>query len=479
VMLSTWAKFYTSTDNFAAMQARGFMLEPNLREGTKDFLGYPFSFYDAFNPAARDLYWQQMEPTLFRRGVDAWWMDASEPEMRDAPMYEDVRDAMGTTAQGAASRVMLAYPLLHNEGFYQHHRAAAPDQRVFILTRSGFAGLQRTAAACWSGDITSTWSALRQQIPAGLSLGLSGLPYWTTDSGGFSVPPRWAAHDAENRSTMTPEDAAEWAELNTRWLQYATFCPLMRIHGQFPLREIWEFGEENSPAFQTMVEFDLLRYRMLPYIYSVAGAITHEGGTLMRALVMDFPHDAPAREIGDQFMFGPSLLISPVTTYQARTQSVYLPTTPGGWYDFWTGETLAGGKRITAPAPFERIPVHVRAGAIVPFGPAIQYTTEKPADPLTVLVYAGTNGAFALYEDDGLSYGYERGEAARIAFRWDDQARTLTIGAREGSFTGMLETRTMNIVLVARARHPGATGSTRTERTVTYKGVALTVAFKQ
>lgn len=481
VMLSVWPKFHEDTRNFAAMRERRFLYEPNLAEGIRDWTGFRYTFYDAFNPAARELFWAQINRELFPQGVDAWWLDATEPEMRHAPMVDEIRRSMRPTALGSAARVMLAYPLLNAGAVHDGQRAAAPDQRVFILTRSGYAGMQRYAAASWSGDIASTWSALRKQIPAGLSFALSGIPYWTTDSGGFAVPPRWSRRD-ENGPTpdapvMSAEEADEWAELNTRWLQYATFCPLMRIHGQFPFRELWQFGGEDSPAYHAMLKCDRLRYRLLPYLYSLAGAVTHEGGTIMRALVMDFRADPAARDIGDQFMFGPALLVSPVTEYRARRRAVYLPASAGGWYDFWSGAAEAGGRTIDAAAPFDALPLHVRAGAIIPVGPERQYTTEKPADPITLWVYAGADGAFTLYEDDGLSNGYERGESARIPLRWDNASRTLTIGAREGSFPGMLRERTFEVVLVAADKAVGFSFTPQPDRPVRYSGEAVSVGF--
>ncbi len=279
----------------------------------------------------------------------------------------------------------------------------APDQRVFILTRSAFAGQQHYGAAVWSGDISSTWTALRAQIPAGLGLSVSGVPYWSMDIGGFSVPERFAtAHP-------TAEDVEEWRELNTRWFQFGTFVPLLRVHGEAPKREMWEFGGESSPAYKAELKFDRVRYRLLPYLYSLAGGVTHDGGTIMRPLVMDFRADAKARDVSDEYMFGPALLVSPVTTYKARSRAVYLPGT-AGWYDFWTRRAPRPAARpSTSSAPYDSIPVHVRAGAIVPTGPELQYTDEKPADPITLCVYAGADGAFTLYEDDGLTYGYEKG----------------------------------------------------------------------
>jgi alpha-D-xyloside xylohydrolase len=370
--------------------------------------------------------------------------------------------------------------LVNSGAIYDGQRAAAPDQRVFILTRSGYAGQQRYAAAVWSGDSSSTWTALRKQIPAGLGFCLSGVPYWTMDIGGFSIPNRYAPNlgsDSNGEPIFgkpTEADAEDWRELNTRWFEYGTFVPQLRVHGQFPYREMWQFGGESSPAYQAQLKFDRLRYRLLPYVYSLAGAVTQEGGTIMRPLVMDFREDAKAREIGDQYLFGPALLVSPVTEYRARSRSVYLPAA-AGWYDFWTGASLAGGQTIAAPAPYDAIPVHVRAGAIIPLGPELQYTDERPADPITLWVYRGADGAFTLYEDDGLTYGYEQGAFARIPLRWDDAAGTLTIGKREGSFPGMLPARTFHVVFAGRAKPVGFSFTPTADRTVRYTGEVVSV----
>jgi alpha-D-xyloside xylohydrolase len=442
LMISVWGKFDTGTKNFTAMHDAGYLYERNLKEDTRDWLDQPYTFYDAFNPGARKMLWSQMEQKLFRRGIDAWWMDATEPDLRPTPTLDGQRDYVNPTALGPGTKVLNAYPLVNSSAIYEGQRASAPDQRVFILTRSGFAGQQRYGAATWSGDISTTWTAMKKQITAGLGFSLSGLPYWTMDSGGFSVPTRFSLKEPK------PEDTAEWRELNTRWFEFATFVPLLRSHGQFPYREMWELGGESSPGYQAELKFDRLRYRLLPYIYSVAGAVTHESGTFMRALVMDFPEDTNARDIRDQYMFGPALLVNPVTTYQARSRSVYLPGT-GPWYDFSTGAVYPGGQTIEAAAPFDLIPVYVKAGSILPVGPELQYTGEKPADKVTLYVYAGADGDFTLYEDDGLTYGYERGAFARIPFHWNDTTHTLTIGSRTGSFPGMLKDRIFDLILVS------------------------------
>ena len=474
LMISVWPKFYPGTDNFEALREGGHVYESTLKAGFTDWVGpgHPYAFYDAFSDGGRRIFWSQVERALLAKGIDAWWMDATEPDLvQPMPHLDAQREYMHPTAMGTGARMLNAYSLVNSEGVYEGQREAAPDRRVFILTRSAFAGQQRYASATWSGDVTSTWTAFRQQIPAGLGMSLSGIPYWTHDIGGFSVPGRFAREDP------SPEDAEEWRELNTRWFQYGAFTPLTRVHGQYPYREMWHFGGESHPAYQTQLKFDRLRYRMLPYVYSLAGAVTHEAGTIMRPLVMDFPGDARARTIGDQFLFGPAILVSPVTTYKARSRLVYLPQ-GADWYDFWTGRHLPGGQAVEAPAPYESLPLHVRAGSIVPFGPELQRTDEKPADPITLFVYTGADGAFSLYEDDGVSYAYETGQLATIPMRWSEEERALTIGVRRGSFPGMLAKRTFEIVFVTRGEPVGFSYTPSAARTVAYDGKAVDVALE-
>jgi alpha-D-xyloside xylohydrolase len=477
LMLSVWPKFNSTTANFTELDAKGFIYRQNIIDGHLDFQQHPYAYYDAFNPDARKLYWSQIERSLWPLGVDAWWLDATEPEAIEGPyataaiQREAIRTHMGQTALGSASRVLNAYSLYNSQAVYEGLREVAPDQRVFILTRNGFAGQQRYAAASWSGDITSTWTAMKKQIPAGLSYSISGLPYWTVDSGGFSVPDQFLY-------SPTPEAQDEWAELNTRWFEYATFLPILRVHGQWPYREMWAFGGDTSPAFMAQRKFDELRYRLLPYIYSLAGEVTHRGGTILRPLVMDFAHDAKAQDIGDQFMFGPALLVNPVTTYQARSRSVYLPAA-ALWYDFWTGATALGGKTVEAAAPYDAIPVYVRAGSIVPVGPAMQYTTEKPADPIILYVYLGADGSFVLYEDDGATFDYEKGAFASIPVLWNDSNRTLVIGKRIGSFAGMLQKRTFQVVLVSPTKAVGYSATPTVDQTVEYEGDEVVVSLRR
>ena len=411
-------------------------------------------------------------------------MDATEPEVVEGPFpsvaaqVDANRTHMHPTALGSGARMLNAYALVNSQAVFEGQRAAAPGARVFILTRNGFAGMQRFAAASWSGDISATWTAMRKQIPAGLGYSISGMPYWTLDAGGFSVPARFASA-ARGSAALD-----EWRELQARWFEYATFLPLARIHGQAPKREPWELGGDGSPALEAEKKFDRLRYRLLPYVYTLAGEVTQRGGTILRPLVMDFPEDARARALADQFMCGPAFLVSPVTTYQARARAVYLPRAPGGWYDFWSGRHVGNGNSdgpttlAAAPAPFDAIPVHVRAGSIVPIGPELQYTSEKPADPITLFVYAGRDGAFSLYEDEGTNNDYATGAFTRIPMHWTDTTRTLTIGAREGRFAGMLARRTFHVVLVATGKAVPFSFTPPSGDTVSYSGEPLTMVLK-
>jgi alpha-D-xyloside xylohydrolase len=342
---------------------------------------------------------------------------------------------------------------------------------VFILTRSGFAGIQRYGTATWSGDTTSTWTGMTKQIAAGLGYCVSGTPYWTMDIGGYTMENKFSQNP-------TPANAEEWRELNARWFEFGAFCPFTRLHGELQYREPWAFGGDEHPAYKAIVKFDRLRYNLLPYIYSLAGAAAHDSGTMMRPFVMDFPQDTAAREIANEYMFGPAFLVAPVTAYQARSRSVYLPQSAGGWYDFWTGAPATGGQSLDAPAPYDAMPLFIRAGSIIPFGPELQYTGEKPEDPVTLRVYAGADGAFTHYEDDGKTYDCDHGVSARISFNWNDAARTLTIGDRQGSFPGMLTTRTFNVVLVDKNKPVGFSFTPTPDQTVNYQGKALTLTFK-
>jgi len=433
IMISVWPKFYESVPGYTAFDKKGWLYKRNIADRQKDWVGpgYTSTFYDAFNPEARKAFWELIGKKIYNKGVDAWWMDASEPDILSNVSPEKRKQQMIPVAIGPVAENLNAYPLQNARGIYEGQRSYDPDKRVFLLTRSGFAGSQRYAAAIWSGDIGARWQDMKAQIPAGINFSLSGIPYWTMDIGGFVV---------ENRFEH-PNDAdlAEWRELMTRWYQFGAFAPLFRVHGQFPYREPYNTAPEGHPAYQSMLYYDKLRYRLMPYIYSLAGMTYHDDYTIMRGLVMDFPNDRQAQSVGDQYMFGPALLINPVYTYGARERTVYLPAS--GWYDLYSGKYEKGGRTIKADAPYERMPIFVREGSIVPFGPELQYTAERAADTIVLQVYQGRNGHFTLYEDEGLNYNYEKGLFANIAFDYSDAERSLAIQKREGTFPGMLKER--------------------------------------
>ena len=453
-MISVWPKFYCNTDNYKELDARGWMYHQAPHDSILDWVGagHLGSFYDAYAAGARKMFWRQMNENLYSKykfGIDAWWMDASEPNVRDCtPMW--YRKALcGATALGTSTEYFNAYAIENADAIYNGQREVNPNQRVFLLTRSGFAGEQRYGTATWSGDIGTRWEDMRAQLTAGMNYSLAGLPFWGMDLGGFSVEDRYVrAQQLYDKTGEENEDLKEWRELQTRWNELGVFVPLYRTHGQWPLREVWNIAPENHPAYKAIVWYDRLRYRLMPYLYSMAGAVHFNDYTMMRALVMDFNGDSNVYDIKNQWMFGPSLMACPVTQYKARTRSVYLPKQTG-WYDFYTNKHYAGGETITADAPLERIPVYVPEGSIIPFGPEIEYTDEKPAELINLYVYAGRDGKFTLYEDEGTNYNYEQGKYATIDFAYDNAHRTLTIGNRKGSFNGMLNNRRFNIVLIS------------------------------
>jgi alpha-D-xyloside xylohydrolase len=468
LMISVWGKFNPNTDNAKEMISKGFLYPTNLKENTLDWMNFPHSEYDAFNPDARKLFWKRIDERLFRKGIDAWWMDATEPDMFPSPpTLERQKKHMNPTFMGTGSRVLNAYPLENSKGVYTGQRESAPNQRVFILTRSGYAGQQHYGAATWSGDISSTWTALAKQIPAGLGISIAGVPYWTTDTAGYTMQDKW------NGINPKAENEEEWRELNARWFQFSTFTPLLRVHGENRPREIWTLGEEKHPAYQTELKFDRLRYAMFPYLYSVAGAVTHHDGSFMKPLVMDFPGDKKARNCVDEFQFGPAFLVAPITAYQVRSREVHLPEA-AQWFDFWTGKPAVSGVH---PAPYDQIPLFVKAGSIVPFGPERQYIAEKKSDPTTLYVYQGANGSFTLYEDQGTTYDYEKGAFSEIPMTWNEAAKTLTLGARKGSFPGMLQQRTFQIVVISKSQPTGFSFEPKPVKTVKYSGSAVKVTL--
>ena len=475
-MISVWPKFYCNTDNYKELDKKGWMYHQAVKDDIHDWVGpgYVGSFYDAYDAGARKMFWRQMDENLYtglsknaqrssflatphsqrenvqRSMIDAWWMDASEPNVRDCtPMW--YRKALsGPTALGTTTEYFNAYSIVNADAIYNGQRSVNPNQRVFLLTRSGFAGEQRYSTATWSGDIGTRWEDMRAQMTAGLNYSMSGLPFWGMDQGGFCVENRYAAAQRLfDRQGVENEDLKEWRELQTRWSQFGTFIPLFRVHGQWPLREIWNIAPDNHPAYQSFVYYDKLRYRLMPYLYSMAGWVHTKDYTMMRGLVMDFNGDREIYDVKDQWMFGPALMACPVGYYKARSRKVYFPK-QSGWYDLYTGEHIDGGQTLVVDAPYDKIPVFVREGSIIPYGPEIQYTDEKPADLITLYVYAGSNGEFQLYEDEGTNYNYEKGKYATIDITYDDAAKTLSFGKRQGEFRGMLKERRFLIVYVTK-----------------------------
>jgi alpha-D-xyloside xylohydrolase len=470
-MISVWPKFYEGIPAYKQFNDKNWLYKRNIADRQRDWIGkgYVSTFYDAFNKDARAAFWKLLDDKLFSKGIDAWWMDASEPDILSNVSPEKRKEQMTPTALGPAAEYLNAYPLENARGIYEGQRTAHPGQRVFLLTRSAFAGSQRYAAAIWSGDIAARWSDLRSQIPAGINYSMSGLPYWTTDIGGFAVE-----HRFENARGA---DLEEWREQMTRWYQFGAFCPLFRVHGQYPYREIFNTAPDEHPAFRSMLYYDRLRYRLLPYIYSLAGLAWKKDYTLMRGLAMDFPDDSVAANIGDQYLFGPSLLVNPVTVFGARKRDVYLPS-GHGWYDLYSGRFTEGGQWIAADAPYERIPVYVREGSVVPFGPGLQYTDEKPADPITLVVYTGKNGSFDLYEDEGNNYNYEQGGCSMIPITYTQATGELVIGGRKGVFSGMLSQRTFRVIWVTPKKAVALDPDGPADNVVHYKGDKITIKIK-
>ena len=463
IMISVWPKFYVGTKHYEEFKSKGWLYMHNVKKQQRDWVGpgYVSTFYDPFSEGARELYWKQINKKLFSKGFDAWWLDSTEPDLESNVSDSERLLRVNPNAMGTSARYENAYSLMNSKGVYKGQRETSPNQRVFILTRSAYAGQQRYAAATWSGDVTTRWDDLELQISAGLNFCLSGIPYWTHDIGGFAVEPRF-----ENAQG---EDLEEWRELNTRWFQFGTFSPLFRVHGQFPYREMFNIAPDNHPAYQTMLAYDKLRYRLMPYIYSLAGMVTQNDYTIMRALVMDFNYDKNVFNIGDQFMFGPALLINPVTKFKARTREVYLPSGTG-WYELRSGKYFEGGQTIEADAPYSDIPIFVKEGSIILCGPEIQYSNEKPADPIRLFVYTGKDASFTLYEDEGINYNYEKRVFAQISLIYNEKDKSLTIHGRQGEFPGMLETRTFEIVWISRDKPSGLNFEKEPDTTIRYNG---------
>jgi len=464
IMISVWPKFYATTEHFKEFEDKGWMYMQAVKDSIKDWVGpgYVGSFYDAYSADARKLFWKQMKDHLYTLGIDAWWMDASEPNVRDCTDLPYRKALCGPTALGSSTEFFNAYALMNAEAIYNGQRDENNNKRVFLLTRSGFAGLQRYSTATWSGDIATRWEDMKAQIPAGINFSMSGIPYWTMDNGGFCV---------EKRYENAPEGSAdrdEWRELNARWHQFGVFVPLFRTHGQFPYRELWNIAPETHPAYKTMLYYTQLRYRLMPYIYSLAGKSYFDDYTIMRGLIMDFGTDKNVVNMGDQYMFGNALMICPVYEYKARTREVYFPANTG-WYNLQNGKFVAGGQKLTVAAPYDQMPVYVAAGSIIPMGKVIQNTTQAQND-LTIYVYAGKNGKFTLYEDENVNYNYENGKFSKIEFTYIDAKKSLSIAKCEGSFTGMEKQRKFRIVYINSNNQQGIDDKTEKAVEVTYTG---------
>jgi len=440
IMISVWPKFYPTTDNGKELRAGNYLYERPLAAGQLDWVGpgYPNTFYDPYTQEARAIYWRQMREDLLPLGFDAWWMDATEPDWHSNLSVEERKHQMTSPATGVpGAAIFNSYPLPHAEGVAEGLREAQPDTRPFILTRSGFGGIQRASAALWSGDVAARWDDLRDQISAGLNLSLAGVPNWTHDIGGFAVENRYSSED--------PAYLAEWRELYLRWFQFGAFSPLFRSHGEFPQRETPIIAAGDPAMLEGLTHYHRLRYRLMPYIYTLAAGTHFDEGTIIRPLVMDFEADRRVWGVDDQYMFGPAVLVAPVTAFGARERALYLPAGTD-WYDLASGTRHAGGQEIAVAAPRERMPLFARAGAIVPTGAVVQ-STAAAQEALTVHVFAGADGDFTLYEDQGTDMGYASGEFSRIPLHWDDARGVLEVGAREGSFPGMARERRIELVL--------------------------------
>jgi len=452
LMVSVWPFFRPGTDVYDQFDRNGWFVAKTLTGG---FHPVGQALYDATNPEARRQYWANINAALFQKGVDAWWLDTDEPETegREDNILVDHKLAIGSGARYANT-----YPLFHAGGVSDGQQAASQQKRVFILSRSAYAGSQRYGVTAWSGDVLSDWVTFQRQISAGLNYAISGMPYWTTDIGGF----------ISGGNLNDPQ----FRELFVRWFQFGTLSPIFRVHGTRnpDENELWSYGADNQ---KILVDYDTLRYRLLPYIYSEAWQVTSNHATLMRPLVMDWRTDVVAQNTGDEYLFGPAILVSPVYTQGATSRSVYLPAAT--WYDFWTGEKIAGGQRITADAPLAKLPLYVRAGSIVPMGPAMEWSTQKPADPIELRIYPGADGDFTLYEDENDNYDYTKGQHATIALHWNDAEHTLTIGARQGSYPGMAPQHTFRVVVVGKDHGTGIGETASANTTATYSGQAITV----
>ena len=465
-MISIWPVFGTGTKDFDALKSNGFLTSITW----DNFVTHTFdTYYDAHNPKARDLYWAQARDSVVKRyGWDAWWVDQCEPD--NGSLLDERRKAVFSAGRGID--YFNTYALEHAKGLYKGWRKDITGKRAYFLVRQAFAGSQRTATTLWSSDVTTTFRALKSQVPQGINACVSGIPYWTSDIGGYI-------------SRNSPEGIPNWSdpdkrELFTRWFQFGTFCPIMRIHGKGERALYSKNWDEKTKAI--LLDYDKLRYRLLPYIYSLSSRVTNENYTIMRSLAFDFRNDAGVYNIPDQYMFGPAFMVCPVTEAYSgnrlqsgkQVRNVYLPkgTT---WIDFWTGEKMEGGRNLAAPAPIEKVPVFAQAGAIVPMGPNVEYATEKFNAPIELRIYPGADGQFKFYEDENDNYNCEKGKSALYSIKWDDHQRRLTFSARQGTFDGMQGTQKFNIVLVSRGHGTGINTTKNADKILVYSGKPISV----
>jgi alpha-D-xyloside xylohydrolase len=474
LMISIWASFGPWTRQYIELKKINALLPFDTWPRNQGVMPY-----DAYNPKARDIYWKYLK-NLYNMGFDAWWTDSTEPDH-----FEHDGDSDYMTYDGSWRSVKNAFPLLTNKGIYEHQRATKGNaKRSVQMTRCGAFGIQHYGTFSWSGDVVSNWDVMKNQIPSGLNYVMCGIPFWNTDIGGFFG---WDYNnDCKNPALQ---------ELQVRWMQWGCFMPLMRNHCSSPLiNELYEWGKPGEWAYDAQKKFIELRYRLLPYIYSMAGNVVQNSGSMMRPFIMDFANDSTALTINDEYMFGKAIMVKPVTdplyTYVDEKRNghaiypevekagapvnVYLPT-GCQWYDFWSNEVVDGGRRILTVAPIDRIPLYIKAGSIIAFGPKVQYSNEKPWDNLEIRVYPGQDGTFTLYEDEGDSYNYEKGAFTTIDFNWDDAKRELSISARKGSYNGMLTGRKFSIIVMDNNKTPGDTAPESFDKVIDYNGEAVSV----
>ncbi len=486
-MISVWPNMNSNTDDYAEFMSKGFLLND-------------LATYDAFNEEARKLYWKQAKEGLYDKGFDSWWCDSTEPfSGPDWGGSEKKDEAERYKLVGGEHKKYLdpekanVYALYHAKGIYENQRKDDPEKRVLNLTRSGYISGQKYGAMLWSGDTAAKWDTLKKQITEGLNMGLSGYPYWTLDIGAFfTVGDKW-----QNRGCGCNNDPsvkwfwqgdynegvkdAGYRELYVRWLEFGCFLPMFRSHGTDTPREIWNFGAEGDPAYDAIKKYIGIRYLLMPYIYSMAAAVYHENYTIMRSFLFDFIEDSKARNRHDEFMFGESILVCPVTEPMyylpenkkiemndaERGRKCYLPKGTG-LTDFFNGDHYEGGQDVFIKTPLDKIPVFVRDGSIIPMQEGLDHASDRPLDELIITVYPGCDGSYTLYEDVGNGYGYEKGEFSAIDFRWTDRGDgkhgVLHISDRKGRFPGMPVER------VFRIRIKGME-----ERVVAYTGESIQV----